>query len=191
MTNIIWGEAGESDDHIVPYPDQIEEKPPVLFGHPTKKETNQQTSTISTSEEKNPTIKAELEVKLDGNSKYGTSEPANCLDSWSDGPDPSSSNVSKVGQNSMCTNASKNVIKSSENGSSTGDSAFISLTIFLLLMHACWILILINFLIEETAQFDKDSEIFENPPEDGEQGDFNDYGWANIGSFDDLDRIFR
>ncbi|KAL8529189.1 hypothetical protein ACS0TY_006585 [Phlomoides rotata] len=136
LTNIIWGEAGENDDHIVPYPDQIEEKPPVLFGHPTKKETNKQTSTISTSEQKNSTIKAEHGVKLESSAEYGTSVPVICLDSWSDGPDPSSSNVTK----------------------------------------------------EMTAQFDKDSEM--NPPEDGEQGDFNDYGWANIGSFDDLDRIF-
>lgn len=58
-------------------------------------------------------------------------------------------------------------------------------------MHLCCILILINFLIEDRDQFDKDSEMFENQPEDVEQGDFNDYGWANISSFDDLDRILR
>ncbi|KAI3448808.1 hypothetical protein Pfo_005473 [Paulownia fortunei] len=48
----------------------------------------------------------------------------------------------------------------------------------------------IGSLRDETIQFDKDSEIFQNPPEDREQGDFVDYGWANIGSFDDLERIF-
>lgn len=58
-------------------------------------------------------------------------------------------------------------------------------------MHACRISIFFNLSTDETAQFNTDSEIFENPPEDGEQGDFVDYGWANIGSFDDLDRIFR
>ncbi|KAK9282629.1 hypothetical protein L1049_010848 [Liquidambar formosana] len=41
-----------------------------------------------------------------------------------------------------------------------------------------------------TAQLDKDCEIFQNRHEDKEQSDFIDYGWANIGSFDDLDRIF-
>lgn len=42
----------------------------------------------------------------------------------------------------------------------------------------------------EKAQPDRDDRIFENP-RDEEQNDFVDYGWENIGSFDDLDRIFR
>ena len=47
------------------------------------------------------------------------------------------------------------------------------------------------FFIAEIAQLDKDLEIFQNNDGGKEQGDFIDYGWANIGSFDDLDRIFR
>ena len=43
----------------------------------------------------------------------------------------------------------------------------------------------------ETDHLDKDTEIFQNPHEGKEQGDFVDYGWASIGSFDNLDRIFR
>ncbi|CAK9145464.1 unnamed protein product [Ilex paraguariensis] len=39
------------------------------------------------------------------------------------------------------------------------------------------------------ARLDNCSEIFQNRQEE-EEGDFVDYGWANIGSFDDLDRIF-
>ncbi|XP_011088416.1 protein LNK2 isoform X2 [Sesamum indicum] len=164
LTNIIWGEGGESDDHIVPYPDQIEEKPPVLFGDPSKKETNQQISNVSPVEQKKPIIKSEHEVELDGSSKYDISEPATGfgMDSWPEGPGPSSSNAAKADQGSLGTAASSNITKGSKSGSSRDD----------------------------TPQFDKDSEIFENPPEDGEQGDFVDYGWANIGSFDDLDRIF-
>ncbi|KAK4414534.1 protein LNK2 [Sesamum alatum] len=164
LTNIIWGEAGESDDHIVPYPDQIEEKPPVLFGDPSKKETNQPISNVSPVEQKKPIIKSEHEVEVDGSSKYDISEPATGfgIDSWPEGPYPSSSNAAKADQGSLGTAASSNITEGSKNGSCR----------------------------DETAQFDKDSEIFENPPEDGEQGDFVDYGWANIGSFDDLDRIF-
>ncbi|KAI3445115.1 hypothetical protein Pfo_001780 [Paulownia fortunei] len=164
LTNIIWGEAGESDDHIVPYPDQIEEKPPVLFGDSTKKETNQQTSNISHVEQKKHTIKSVHGVELDSSSKYDIGEPSTGfdLDSWPDGLDPSSSNAAKADQDSVGAAASNNITKSSKNGS----------------------------LRDETAQFDKDSAVFENPPEDGEQGDFVDFGWANIGSFDDLDRIF-
>ncbi|GFP92448.1 hypothetical protein PHJA_001389000 [Phtheirospermum japonicum] len=142
LTNIIWGEAGENDDHIVPY-DQIEAKPPVLYGDPTEKEASHQT----------------LEQKKHSNPKHDTGEPpvGFGLKSWRDGPDPSSSNAAKADQGST-----SDITKSSKNGS----------------------------LKDETAQFDKDSGIFENPPKGGEQGDFVDYEWANIGSFDDLDRIF-
>ncbi|KAK6163045.1 hypothetical protein DH2020_002886 [Rehmannia glutinosa] len=164
LTNIIWDEAGESDDHIVPYPDQIEEKPPVLFGDPAKKETNQQISNITPVEQMKHTVKSEHGVELDSSCKHDIGESATGfgLDSWPDGPDPSSSNAAKSDQDSIGAATSNNVTKSLKSGSLRG----------------------------EATQFDKDSDIFENPQEDGEQGDFVDYGWANIGSFDDLDRIF-
>lgn len=47
------------------------------------------------------------------------------------------------------------------------------------------------YLSEEAAQPVKDGENFQNVQEGKEQGDLIDYSWANIGSFDDLDRIFR
>ncbi|GER28545.1 hypothetical protein STAS_04343 [Striga asiatica] len=122
LTNIIWGDGGESDDHIVPYPDQIEEKPPILYG----KESNHQTSTII----------SPLQLK-----KH-TAKP----------------------ESDDSTRAS------ASNDKSTSPK--------------------ISSLPDEMAQLDKDSGIFENPAEDREDGDFVDYGWANIGSFDDLDRIF-
>ncbi|XP_047978162.1 protein LNK2 isoform X2 [Salvia hispanica] len=164
LTNIIWGEAGESDDHIVPYPDQVEEKPSILFGDPPKKEKNPHTSNTSAPEVKNPPATHEHGVELDSNCCNDSGDRTTEVDhtSWSDCPNPSSSNVPKAEQDTAGDIASENITKSSERGS----------------------------LIEETSQFKKDSEIFENPPEDGEQGDFVDYGWANIGSFDDLDRIF-
>ncbi|XP_057455283.1 protein LNK2 isoform X2 [Lotus japonicus] len=40
------------------------------------------------------------------------------------------------------------------------------------------------------TQHEKEADIFQNADEGKEQGDFVDYGWANIGSFDDLDRVF-
>lgn len=42
-----------------------------------------------------------------------------------------------------------------------------------------------------TASTAKDAQNFQSTEEGKEQADFVDYGWANIGSFDDLDRIFR
>ncbi|CAA0808946.1 Unknown protein [Striga hermonthica] len=122
LTNIIWGDGGESDDHIVPYPDQIEEKPAVLYG----KESNHQSSTIiSPLEPKKHTAK------------------------------PESDDSTRA---------------SASNGKSTSPKK--------------------SSVPDEMAQLDKDSGIFENPAEEREDGDFVDYGWANIGSFDDLDRIF-
>ncbi|KAK7283921.1 hypothetical protein RIF29_13670 [Crotalaria pallida] len=44
--------------------------------------------------------------------------------------------------------------------------------------------------LEENIQLEKDAEIFQSTHEGKEQVDFVDYGWANIGSFDDLDQIF-
>ncbi|KAJ6414442.1 hypothetical protein OIU84_003440 [Salix udensis] len=48
----------------------------------------------------------------------------------------------------------------------------------------------ITELDSSADHLDKDTEIFQNPHEGKAQGDFVDYGWASIGSFDDLDRIF-
>ncbi|CAI0461811.1 unnamed protein product [Linum tenue] len=42
----------------------------------------------------------------------------------------------------------------------------------------------------EAADPDKDPEIYRNPDESEGQAGFVDYSWADIGSFDDLDRIF-
>lgn len=42
-----------------------------------------------------------------------------------------------------------------------------------------------------TAAMTKGAPNFQSTEEGKEQADFVDYGWANIGSFDDLDRIFR
>ncbi|KAL8061904.1 hypothetical protein ABFX02_02G112900 [Erythranthe guttata] len=165
LTNIIWGDqARESDDHIVPYPGQVEEKPSVLFGDPTKIEINQQTTNISSVEQKKPTVKSEYTVELDSSPKYDTCDPVTGVGphSWPDGSETSSSNAAKADPESIDVASSSNIANSSKNVS----------------------------IRDETSQFAKESDIFENTPEDGEHSDFVDYSWANIGSFDDLDRIF-
>lgn len=48
-----------------------------------------------------------------------------------------------------------------------------------------------DLFISNVVRLEADAEIFQNTHEDREQGDFVDYEWANIGSFDDFDRIFR
>lgn len=60
LVNIIWGEADESDDHIVPYPDGSEERPAHLFGHHIKKEWNEEASHVKPTETKISVAKSEL-----------------------------------------------------------------------------------------------------------------------------------
>ncbi|XP_061350014.1 protein LNK2-like isoform X2 [Gastrolobium bilobum] len=126
LGNLIWGETGESDDHIVPYWDKSKDL------H-NKKELNQEASDLKHIEQKR--IEAKTDVhgrKLVSSSKIdnhaGLSASGHGTNSWTD---------------------------SSDQGS-----------------------------------LEKDVEIFQSAHEDKEQGDFVDHAWVNIGSFDDLDRIF-
>ncbi|XP_028960969.1 protein LNK2-like isoform X2 [Malus domestica] len=139
LANIIWSEAGESDDHIVPYNEASEDCR-------NKKEWKQESHTIKPTEQKTHGSKFDLQDrKLESSPNFDTSEGISTsefgMDSW---PDSSLANVAKSEQH----------------------------------------------CIAEAIQLDKDGEIFQNSNEGKEQGDIVDYGWANIGSFDDLDRIF-
>lgn len=61
----------------------------------------------------------------------------------------------------------------------------------------CVVIIKFHFLTVKifpegkAAPLDNASEVFQSPLDDSEQGDFVDYGWASVGSFEDLERIFR
>lgn len=156
LTNIIWGEAGESEDHIVPYPEGNE----VCRN---KRGLNQEAKTTKPTEQKTSGVKVDLYGrKLESSSNYTSNEgiPTSGFEmgSW---PDLSSSNAAKPDQDSMGTEVSKSLAEkySSKIGA-------------------------------ETAEIDKNNEIFQSSHEGKEQGDLVDYSWANIGSFDDLDRIF-
>lgn len=48
-----------------------------------------------------------------------------------------------------------------------------------------------NSSAEKPAELSDCSETFQYQNEDKDGTDLVDYDWANIGSFDDLDRIFR
>ncbi|XP_011042166.1 PREDICTED: uncharacterized protein LOC105137914 isoform X7 [Populus euphratica] len=154
LTNIIWGEAEDSDDHIVPYPEASED-------YCKKKESSEEASTIKSSEQKAPGAKVDTDGrKLESISNVDTSEGTSSLgldmDRW---PNLSSPNAAKTEQDSLETSISNNLTE-------------------------------ITKLESSADHLDKDTEIFQNPHEGKEQGDFVDYGWASIGSFDDLDRIF-
>ncbi|KAL3599646.1 hypothetical protein D5086_007564 [Populus alba] len=123
VPHIIWGEAEDSDDHIVPYPEASED-------YCKKKESSEEASTIKSSEQKAPGAK----VDTDGRK------------------------LESISNDSLETSISNNLTE-------------------------------ITKLDSSADHLDKDTEIFQNPHEREEQGDFVDYGWASIGSFDDLDRI--
>ncbi|KAH1225567.1 Protein LNK2 [Glycine max] len=139
LANIIWGEGGESVDHIVPYPEVNEDVSNI-------KEWNQEAAATKLTKLKRPEAKTDFHERKLGSSSnldnsgelltsgYGTN-------AW---PDLSLSTSANIDQGSL----------------------------------------------EETTQHEKDAEIFQTAHEGKEQGDFVDYGWVNIGSFDDLDQIF-
>ncbi|XP_024021106.1 protein LNK2 isoform X2 [Morus notabilis] len=154
LANIIWDEAAENSDHIVPYPKGTEDCR-------IKKEWKEESAVIKPTEQKSPRAKVDLNgkipegsssvVKHDGNSAYGIG-----MEPWSDLPLP---------------NAANTELESVDTEVPTG-------------------LTEITKYHSSRDQLDKDDEIYQNSHEVKEQGNFVDYGWANIGSFDDFDRIF-
>ncbi|KAJ6392872.1 hypothetical protein OIU77_022369 [Salix suchowensis] len=137
LTNIIWG---ETDDHIVPFPDASED-------YCKKKECSGEAGTINSSVQKAAGAKVDIDGrKLESSSKFDTSEGTSAsgvnIDQW---PRLSLSTAAKTDQDSFDTSMPNSSSDITTLDSSAGGK---------------------------------------------EQGDFVDYGWASIGSFDDLDRIF-
>lgn len=131
----------------------------------SKKEWSQATTVIKPDEQKKPGDEVDLcERKLDGSSNFNTKGG---IDTSGVGigswPELSLSNAAKTDQNSMGSEVSNSLVEVTKCSSENA----------------------------ETAELGKDPENFQNPSEGKEQGDLVDYSWANIGSFDDLDRIFR
>ncbi|XVE52266.1 hypothetical protein DITRI_Ditri02bG0109400 [Diplodiscus trichospermus] len=157
LTDIILGEAGLTEDHIVPDHEGGE-------NYRTKKEWSQETATIKSIELKTPGAKVDLHgrklgVSSNFNANGGIATSRLGMGSW---PELSLSNTTKTDQDSMGSEVSNNLVEVTKCSSKN----------------------------EEMAEFSKDPEIFQNPNDAKEQGDFVEYSWANIGSFDDLDRIF-
>ncbi|KAF5469817.1 hypothetical protein F2P56_010376 [Juglans regia] len=136
---IIWGEGGESGDHIVPYPEASQD-------FRDKKDCNQRAAEIKPTEQRT----AGATIDLHGRK----------LESGSD-LDTNANNAAKTDQDSMGTEVSNGLTDISKYKSS-----------------------------RDSTRLDNDAETFQNTHEDREQGDFVDYEWADIGSFDDFDRIF-
>lgn len=144
FSNILWDEAGGSDDHIVPYQDRSED-------YRNKKEWNQEGVNSKPSEQK--------AVGGHGGKLESSSTSGNGVGSWSN---LSLSNAPNAEQDSLGTQVSENLVGTTKYCSTSG----------------------------EACRLDKDPDTFQDPHEGREQSDLVDYSWANIGSFDDLDRIF-
>ncbi|KAF8403603.1 hypothetical protein HHK36_011707 [Tetracentron sinense] len=169
LTNIIWGEASESDDHIVPYPEGSEEKPLVTFGGHSKKQWNQE---VKTAEEKTLGTKNDVHVyKLESSSHFDTNKGLSASgyvrDSWPDSPLQNAACIKAYADrnchDSLGTEVSNDLIDMTD----------------------------INSERDETALVDNDPLFIQKELEDKGQSDFLHYDWADLGSFDDLDRIFR
>ncbi|KAK8643239.1 hypothetical protein V6N13_012543 [Hibiscus sabdariffa] len=129
----------------------------------SKKEWSQATATIKSSVQKTPGDKFDLHGRnLERSSNFDTNGGIGTsgVDIGS-WPELSLSNAAKTEQDSMGSEGPNSLVEVTKCSSKN-----------------------------ETSELSKDPENFQNPDEGKEQGDFVDYSWANIGSFDDLDRIF-
>ena len=115
LANIIWGDAGETDDHIVPYPDASEDLR-------NKKEWNQEAAAVKLTDQKRPEDKIDIHGrKLESSSNLendrGLSASGFCTNSW---PELSLSNAVEADQGSLGTEVSKNLTEISKHFSSRG-----------------------------------------------------------------------
>ncbi|KAJ4979274.1 hypothetical protein NE237_010054 [Protea cynaroides] len=162
LADIIWDEATECGDHIVPYSKKNEQKLLITFGDESKKQWEQDANTTKTVEKKTPPKNDSIDCTPGSNSQFNTNEgfsaPGFDVDSWPDLP---------LSVAECC----KGYVGRNGQGSISEISNF-------------------NPERADTDQLDIDHELFMDKHVNKEGG-FLDYGWANIGSFDDLDRIFR
>lgn len=120
FANIIWGEEGETDDHIVPYPEGNEDRPPGLYGGHIKKEWNQGATNAKPPVQNkylnnNDYAGDKQEGALRYDSTEGTSVGRCRMEPW---PDLSLSHASKTHQDAMGTEVSKDLTEITEIDSS-------------------------------------------------------------------------
>ncbi|KAL1212528.1 Protein LNK2 [Cardamine amara subsp. amara] len=130
-----------------------------------KKGRSEESKTAKPAEQKTTGTKLDFhDDKLASNSGHsvdeGLPQPDFCMISW---PDSSLSNATKDDPDSTATELSKCLAEPARYNSTRG---------------------------EKTSELGKGPDIFHSTDESKEQVDFDEYGWANIGSFDDLDRMF-
>ncbi|XP_039118010.1 protein LNK2-like [Dioscorea cayenensis subsp. rotundata] len=164
----IWGEFSESEDHIVPYPKEGEEDTLLICHDFGKKQKNEGSTTDiksaqQTSEDKRDLPGCDFENSSSCNANKEFSAPRLDLDSWPDLPSISAA-LSK-GYND-------------ENNESSLQAGLMDFS------EA-------SNLNSVRVQLEGNHELFNNEHDDREDDSFLDCDWANMGDFDDLDKIFR
>ncbi|KAI8549423.1 hypothetical protein RHMOL_Rhmol06G0023500 [Rhododendron molle] len=161
FANIIWGEEGETDEHIVPFPDGNEDRPPGLYGGHVKKEWNQEATNAKPPVQNkylnnNDYAGDKQEGALRYDSAEGTSAGRCRMEPW---PDLSLSHASKTHQDSMGSEVSKDLTEITEIDSSRcvlngGRIKFYNLLFSVYCMTGC--LSAISIAKEEAAKLGTD-----------------------------------
>lgn len=114
LANIIWGEAGEADDHIVPYPGSNKD-------YCNKKEQNQEAAATKLTGLHTLGAKRVFDnAKLESSSnidKDGRISSEVSMDSWAD---LSSSNFTRNGQQALTTELSNSISETAKYDSTKG-----------------------------------------------------------------------
>ncbi|KAF5190184.1 Lnk2 [Thalictrum thalictroides] len=171
LGDIIWGEASEVDDHIVPYPSGNEDKPLFIYGNHRKKQFIQEAKPFKVADQKISGAKDYFSgLTVESDTKCNTKEALDAsraeIDSWPDSPLTNVPCEEKFAERNTQSSISMQV---SEFGTEIPnfDSA------------------------RDTGQLEDGSRLFGNESQDKEHNHFLEYSWDNIGNFDDLDNMFR
>ncbi|KAL8109603.1 protein LNK2 isoform X2 [Apium graveolens] len=141
LVDILWAEADDSDDYIVPFPRRSEENPLDVSGDHIKKERDEAIANGKSSKQRKTVSSSEVDVVKQERS-------------------------SECNQTEILLGAGHNVVSWNKSLANVSKDSR-----------------------DMPAEFDCCSQIFQNPNNDKE-GHLVGYDWDNIGSFDDLDRIF-
>lgn len=134
LANIIWGEAGEGDDHIVPYPGGNKH-------YCNKKERNQEAAATKLTGLQTLGAKRVFDdAKLESSSnidKDGRISSEVSMDSWAD---LSSSNFTKNGREALTTELSNSNLETAKYDSTKGGENIESIDMGVLfrLLFFCW-----------------------------------------------------
>lgn len=183
----------------MPYPKEGEEDTLLICHDFGKKQKNEGSTTDiksaqQTSEDKRDLPGCDFENSSSCNANKEFSAPRLDLDSWPDLPSISaalSKGYNDENNESSLQAGLMDFSEASNLNSVRGNTRIFAImfcnhhTIYLSLKESC------SFSTRGTVQLEGNHELFNNEHDDREDDSFLDCDWANMGDFDDLDKIFR